>query len=183
MSLRARLLLALGAVAITSLAVADVAIYSSLHASLFNQVEQSLTHDASQLLSVGPPGGQGFGPGGPFDQRRNVVPGVDRPGRPPHLERLRGPCGGRLAGGVVRVPGDRRGAQLPAQAAEELHGVHARPGRHRGHLPDRPLGREGRPRLRGAGPQVPERERAPRRRARSRTPRTPCTTCSRSSSA
>jgi len=81
-SLRARLLLALGAVAITSLAVADVAIYSSLHASLFNQVEQSLTHDASQLLSVGPPGGQGFGLGGPFDQRRNACPESTAQGGP-----------------------------------------------------------------------------------------------------
>jgi len=71
-SLRARLLLALGAVAITALAVADVAIYSSLHASLFNQVEQSLSQQANQLLSAGPPQGQGFGPGGPFGGDRNL---------------------------------------------------------------------------------------------------------------
>jgi two-component system, OmpR family, sensor kinase len=41
-SLRARLLLALAAVAIVALAAADVAIYSALRDSLFNQVDQSL---------------------------------------------------------------------------------------------------------------------------------------------
>jgi two-component system OmpR family sensor kinase len=46
-SLRARLLLVLGAVAIAALAVADVAVYSALRASLFNKVDQSLDQAAA----------------------------------------------------------------------------------------------------------------------------------------
>jgi two-component system OmpR family sensor kinase len=49
-SLRARLLLALGAVAIAALAVADIAVYSALHASLFNKVNQSLDQAAPFVL-------------------------------------------------------------------------------------------------------------------------------------
>jgi len=48
-SLRARLLLALGAVAIAALAVADVSIYSALRASLFNKVDQSLIEQSAAL--------------------------------------------------------------------------------------------------------------------------------------
>lgn len=63
MSLRARLLLVLGAVTIAALAVADVAIYSALHASLFNQVD-------ARLATPGPNPGGGFGGPGPgFDRR------------------------------------------------------------------------------------------------------------------
>ena len=76
MSLRARLLLALGAVAIAALAIADVAIFSALHASLFNQVNQALMAQPSQ----------GFGPGGgvPFAQRNlnaHRCPGSGFPGQ------------------------------------------------------------------------------------------------------
>jgi len=46
-SLRARLLLALGAVAIAALAVADVSIYSALRASLFTKVDQSLAQQSA----------------------------------------------------------------------------------------------------------------------------------------
>jgi two-component system OmpR family sensor kinase len=75
-SLRARLLLALGAVAIAALAIADVAIFSALHASLFNQVNQALMAQP----------GQGFGPGGgvPFAQRNlnaHRCPGSGFPGQ------------------------------------------------------------------------------------------------------
>jgi two-component system, OmpR family, sensor kinase len=64
-SLRARLLLALGAVAIVALAAADVAIYSALRVSLFNQVDQSLQQASAS-------GGSSF----PFPclQPRNPAP-------------------------------------------------------------------------------------------------------------
>ena len=52
MSLRVRLLLAVGAVAFIALLVADVATYSSLRSFLFNQVDQSL------LSSRQPPAGR-----------------------------------------------------------------------------------------------------------------------------
>src|SRR3984957_15967337 len=42
MSLRLRLLLAVGAIAIVALVVADFATYSSLRTSLYNQVDQEL---------------------------------------------------------------------------------------------------------------------------------------------
>ena len=61
MSLRARLLLVLGAVTIAALAVADVAIYSALHASLFNQVDQALEH-INPNPNPNPGAGSGFGP-------------------------------------------------------------------------------------------------------------------------
>ena len=84
MSLRARLLLALGAVAIAALAVADVAIFSALHASLFNQVNQGLQQQETYLLGGQP--GQGFGPGGgaPFARHSfsaNHCPGSGFPGQ------------------------------------------------------------------------------------------------------
>jgi len=59
-SLRARLLMALGAVAIAALAVADVAIYSALRASLFNQVDQSLDQAATSPALRIHPQGQAF---------------------------------------------------------------------------------------------------------------------------
>jgi signal transduction histidine kinase len=52
-SLRARLLLALGAVAIAALAVADVATYSALHASLFSKVDTSLDQAAALFSQSG----------------------------------------------------------------------------------------------------------------------------------
>ena len=42
MSLRLRLLLAVGAIAIVALVVADFATYSALRTSLYNQVDQQL---------------------------------------------------------------------------------------------------------------------------------------------
>jgi two-component system, OmpR family, sensor kinase len=64
-SLRSRLLLALGVVAVAALLAADVATYSALRSFLFTQVDKSL--DATyQNLSQGGSGGPGgqFGPGG-----------------------------------------------------------------------------------------------------------------------
>jgi two-component system OmpR family sensor kinase len=59
-SLRTRLLLVLGVVTIAALAVADVAIYSALRGSLFNQVDRNLEQDAARITQG--PGQNGFGP-------------------------------------------------------------------------------------------------------------------------
>jgi two-component system OmpR family sensor kinase len=60
-SLRSRLLLALGAVVVAALLAADVATYSALRSFLFTQVDNSLTTSyeiaASQFGQPGPPGG------------------------------------------------------------------------------------------------------------------------------
>ncbi len=74
MSLRARLLLVLGAVIVAALAIADVAVYSALRASLFNRVDQQLTQDSARYAAPGAfqipvacHGAGGFGgPGGGF---------------------------------------------------------------------------------------------------------------------
>ena len=50
MSLRLRLLLAVGAIAIVALVVADFATYSALRTSLYNQVDQQLAQNRSHLF-------------------------------------------------------------------------------------------------------------------------------------
>ena len=53
MSLRLRLLLAVGAIAIVALVVADFATYSALRTSLYNQVDQELAqHPQVRLQSA-----------------------------------------------------------------------------------------------------------------------------------
>jgi two-component system, OmpR family, sensor kinase len=68
MSLRLRLLLAAGVVALIALVAADLATYSALHSFLFNRIDQQLA-DASRIPGLGdrPPGGgpEDHGPGGP----------------------------------------------------------------------------------------------------------------------
>lgn len=59
MSLRTRLLLAVGAVALIALVVADIATYSSLKSFLYSRVDQSL-----ELAAASTPPGPGPGPGG-----------------------------------------------------------------------------------------------------------------------
>ena len=49
MSLRLRLLLAVGAIAIVALVVADFATYSALRSSLYKQVDQSLAQNPLRL--------------------------------------------------------------------------------------------------------------------------------------
>jgi two-component system OmpR family sensor kinase len=73
-SLRTRLLLAVGVVALIALIVADVATYSSLRSFLYSRVDQSLQTAAASL----PPGpGFGPGPGGGDDGRGPVyAPGL-----------------------------------------------------------------------------------------------------------
>ena len=68
MSLRTRLLLALGAVAVVALVAADVATYSALKSFLINRVDDQLqaTHDSivqALYQPAGPPGGPGPGGG------------------------------------------------------------------------------------------------------------------------
>lgn len=71
MSLRARLLLVLGAIIVVALVVADVAVYSALRASLFNKFDQQLTQVSSTFSSPEALGrplgclGSNPGPGGP----------------------------------------------------------------------------------------------------------------------
>src|SRR3954454_18518599 len=62
MSLRARLLLAVGAIALVALVVADVATYSSLRSFLNDRVDQSL--DTVRTTVENSQGGRRGGPGG-----------------------------------------------------------------------------------------------------------------------
>ena len=50
MSLRLRLLVAVGLIAIVALVVADFATYSALRTSLYNQVDQQLAHQPPRLV-------------------------------------------------------------------------------------------------------------------------------------
>ena len=52
MSLRLRLLLAVGAIAIVALVVADFATYSALRTSLYNQVDQQLAQQRTHLVAT-----------------------------------------------------------------------------------------------------------------------------------
>jgi two-component system, OmpR family, sensor kinase len=52
-SLRARLLLVLGAVIVAALAIADIAVYSALRASLFTTVDQRLTQESAPYAAPG----------------------------------------------------------------------------------------------------------------------------------
>lgn len=94
MSLRARLLLAVGAVAVAALLVADIATYSALRSFLYDRVDQSLETAMDGVLRRG--GGPG-GPGGP-----DARPG---PGSATYIER-RFPTGR-----TVQFPGYRPGGQ------------------------------------------------------------------------
>ena len=58
MSLRLRLLLAVGAISILALVVADFATYSALRSSLYNQVDQELAQHPQPHLAVNPVTGQ-----------------------------------------------------------------------------------------------------------------------------
>ena len=81
MSLRLRLLVAVGAIALIALVVADFATYSALRTSLYNQVDQNLVTNRVPIAQnrltgavtcfgsggdgIGDPGAGGGGPGGP----------------------------------------------------------------------------------------------------------------------
>ncbi len=71
MSLRLRLLVAVGLISIVALVVADFATYSALRNSLYNQVDQQLaqhTHPFQVNVATGTPAANRPRPGGP-DQR------------------------------------------------------------------------------------------------------------------
>ena len=79
MSLRLRLLLAVGAVALTALAIADVVTYQELRSFLYNKIDQSLEQSHMPIegaLGSGPQGGAGAGP-----PPRAVVSFAPRPAR------------------------------------------------------------------------------------------------------
>src|SRR5690349_4461729 len=67
MSLRARLLLAVGAIALVALVVADVATYSSLRSFLNDRVDQSLD-TVTTTVENGQGGGRHGPPGGPGER-------------------------------------------------------------------------------------------------------------------
>ena len=64
LSLRSRLLLAVGTVALVALIVADVAVYASLKSYLYRQVDSTLEASYFPVLDsvAGPPGGHPPGP-------------------------------------------------------------------------------------------------------------------------
>jgi two-component system OmpR family sensor kinase len=77
MSLRTRLLLALGVVALVALVVADVVTYSSLRSFLVRQVDKQLQQaDAGLMAGIGPaPGGPPRGPRFGDQDRNRALPG------------------------------------------------------------------------------------------------------------
>ena len=83
MSLRLRLLLAVGAIAIVALVVADFATYSALRSSLYSQVDQELAHAPVPLLRAT------RSPGRSSARRRRATFGGSRP-RPARERRSRG---------------------------------------------------------------------------------------------
>src|ERR1700730_16468735 len=84
MSLRTRLLVAIGVIALSALVIADVATYSALQSFLYQRVDQQLDvfHQASEhQLNSGRPlfcGAGPFGPGG----GGAVPPAPEEAGRP-----------------------------------------------------------------------------------------------------
>ena len=132
MSLRARLLVAVGVVALVALVAADVATYSSLRSSLINQVDRGLqtAHQPIAAALEGRAGRPGPGGGGPDG-------GGQGPGRP-------GPAGGfgspgpnllQVAPGTFVEVRTASGTVSAVQPAFERGGRQAEP-----QLPDRITG-------------------------------------------
>ena len=105
MSLRLRLLVAVGLIAIVALVVADFATYSALRSSLYQQVDQELAQQPHRL-----PGNQATGFSCPV-AGEHAFGGQDDNGA--------GPGGGRVGG--RRLP-QRLGHQLHRRGASERHG-------------------------------------------------------------
>ena len=88
LSLRARLVLAVVAVAIVGLLAADVATYTSLRSFLYDRTDSTLEQTAHTLRRPGPGGGIRFAPPGTFVQVRSLdgasaiatLPGATLPG-------------------------------------------------------------------------------------------------------
>ncbi len=124
MSLRTRLLIAIGVIALVALAIADVATYKSLQSFLGQRVDQQLDQShgfyenientGGTLSCAGGPGGPGFAPGAPLSGGPGAgatggsVPGTpgrsrigdDRPSNAIQVEsvEIRRPSGGVVAG-------------------------------------------------------------------------------------
>jgi two-component system, OmpR family, sensor kinase len=110
-SLRLRLLLAVGAIAIVALVVADFATYSALRTSLYNQVDQQLDQQRTHL--VGTPSGLGFT--GCFPQRA-VIGGANAGSGNSGNSGNTGGGGGGSDGGLSAAPGNGgngAGGQFP----------------------------------------------------------------------
>jgi two-component system OmpR family sensor kinase len=125
-SLRSRLLLAIAAVALVALLVADVATYSSLKSFLYDRVDQTLLSEAQQLGGQGPVGG-GQGDAQPSPEGAT---GQAAAGPPPAF--LRGAPNGfverRLADGQAEIgpyPAYQDGKSFYAQVPAEITGFQA----------------------------------------------------------
>jgi two-component system, OmpR family, sensor kinase len=110
-SLRTRLLLVLGVVAIVALVIADIATYSELRSFLVGQVDQSLQQEARPLAqgmqsSNGPPCGFGQGDAGPTDAgdgSNHPGPGLTQ--APGAYVEVRSSSSGSTICSPARVPG------------------------------------------------------------------------------
>ena len=131
MSLRARLLVAVAALAAAGLVAANVATYSSLRSFLFDRTDTTLDQTADALRRPGPGGGIRSAPPGTFVQVRSLdgdtvlatfagerLPGARAPA--PELPANVAPPGGTGGLEAVRyftVSGDRGGARYRARAS------------------------------------------------------------------
>ena len=110
MSLRLRLLLAVGAVALTALVIADVVTYEELRSFLYGRIDQSL-----ELSHMSIERALGSGPGGPVQspsRRRVGTSRAGRAGRARRRPRARHPRRRRPG----RPPDNRRQERPPATA-------------------------------------------------------------------
>ncbi len=132
LSLRARLLLAVVALAAVGLLVADVATYSSLRSFLLDRTDSTLDETAHTLRRPGPGGGIRFAPPGTFVQVRSLdgstviatLPGATVPGEsapsPAMPDTVTPPTGSTTDGEAVRyftVAGEEGGAEYRVRAS------------------------------------------------------------------
>ncbi len=131
LSLRARLLLAVVALAAVGLVAANVATYSSLSSFLIDRTDTTLDQTADTLRRPGPGGGVRSAPPGTFVQVRSLdgdavvatfsgetLPGASVPA-PDLPEKVEPPAdsGGREAARYFTVAGDQGGAQYRVRAS------------------------------------------------------------------
>jgi two-component system OmpR family sensor kinase len=132
LSLRARLLLAVAALAAVGLLVADVATYSSLRSFLLDRTDSTLDETAHTLRRPGPGGGIRFAPPGTFVQVRSLdgatviatLPGATVPGEsvpsPAMPDTVTPPAGKTTDGEAVTyftVPGEDGGGEYRVRAS------------------------------------------------------------------
>src|SRR6476646_7464982 len=135
LSLRARLLLGVVALAAVGLVAANVATYSTLSSYLLDRTDSTLDQTAQTLRRPGPGGGIRSAPPGTFVQVRSLdgdtvvatfsgetLPGAEAPA--PDLPATVAPPAGRDGPEAVRyftVPGDRDGARYRVRASIGEH--------------------------------------------------------------